>query len=40
MTDTERKLRAQIAKEIKAKFGSLAPYAMVQKFVLKGPGND
>lgn len=37
MTETEKDLRAQIAEQIAAKFGSLAPYKMVQDFVRRGP---
>lgn len=37
MTEQERQLRDTIAAEIAAKFGSLAPYKLVQDFVRKGP---
>lgn len=33
MTDTERALRREIAAQIKAKFGALAPYSLVAEFV-------
>ncbi|MGH1579046.1 hypothetical protein [Planktotalea sp.] len=36
MTDFERELRRQIADEIANKFGSLAPYKLVQDFVRHG----
>lgn len=36
MTEAEKELRAQIAKEIAEKYGSLSPYKSVQDFVRKG----
>ncbi len=36
MTESEKQLRAKIAQEIATKFGSLAPYKLVQDFVRKG----
>ncbi|GLQ26155.1 hypothetical protein [Sulfitobacter pacificus] len=36
MSDAEKALRDQIAEQIAAKFGSLAPYKLVQDFVRKG----
>ena len=36
MTAQERQMRDQIAAEIVAQFGSLAPYKLVAEFVRKG----
>lgn len=38
MSDAEKQIRAQIAEQIAARFGSLAPYKLVQEFVRRGPG--
>lgn len=37
MTAAEKEIRAQIAEQIAARFGSLAPYKLVQDFVRRGP---
>jgi hypothetical protein len=37
ISEAERALRDQIATEIHEKFGSLAPYKLVQDFVRTGP---
>lgn len=37
MTESEKQIRIQIASEVAERFGQLAPYAMVQKFILLGP---
>jgi hypothetical protein len=40
MTSTEKEIRAQIAEQIAARFGSLAPYKLVQDFVRRGPHSE
>jgi hypothetical protein len=36
MTDQEKQIREKIAQEVATKFGLLAPYKMVCRFIRKG----